>query len=33
LANRFKGSRDPFRIVIVRDTWLPVGIRRALLTP
>ncbi len=22
LANRFKGSRDPFRIVIVRDMWL-----------
>src|SRR5665647_2672121 len=22
LANRFKDSRDPFRIVIVRDMWL-----------
>lgn len=23
LANRFKDPRDPFRIVIVRDMWLP----------
>jgi len=22
LANRFKDSKDPFRIVIVRDLWL-----------